>query len=407
MSKPNPLLKVSSVSERHDEVVIALGNETIFFKATGANLALSGEVEASAAVVLAMQLNASMTLDRPVSDTYRSGLQHIGAIFQQWFGFPPLPALLAPPVVQTSTKPGTRVGSFFSGGADSLFTLLRHVGEITDLILVIGMDIPLSDTKQTEVTEQAARGVATAFGKNLVVIRTNIRASVERASLDWGTQAHGSVMATVGHLLAADFRTIYIASSHTYQGLFPWGSHPVVDHHWSSERLRFEHDGCEATRVQKIQLISESPAALSALRVCWMSSGGVYNCGVCNKCVRTMISLSAIGVLERAHSFPHRLSPDAVAGLKLHKPNDMLFATENIAALQASGASPEILKALQTALSRSRLRAGLTALIALFPRTDKFLKAVHALFKPAPRRPEAVAAAFDTPLHDATQQRPD
>jgi hypothetical protein len=371
----------------------------------GATIALNGEVQASASAVQAMQSNAVMSLDRPISSTYCKGLQHIGAIFQQWFGFAPLPVPSAPAAIPSNTQTGTRVGSFFSGGADSLFTLLRHLEEITDLILVVGMDIPLSDARQTEVTVHAARQVAIAFGKNLVVVRTNLRASVERAHLDWGAQAHGSVMAAVGHLFAADFRKIYIASSHTYQGLFPWGSHPVVDHHWSSERLQFEHDGCDLTRVQKIQLIAESPAALSALRVCWMSSNGVYNCGVCSKCVRTMISLTAIGALERATSFPNALVPDTVARLKLHKPNDMLFAIENIAALRASGASPEIRKALEKALSRSRLRAGVTALIALFPRIDRLLKFVHAFFKPAPRSPEMVAAAFEAaPQHpDVTQ----
>jgi hypothetical protein len=328
---------------------------------------------------------------------YLKGLQHIGAIFQQWYDFTPVPKVTAQTTGQAVRKMGTRVGSFFSGGADSLFTLLRHLEEITDIILVIGMDITLSDAKQIEVTERAAREVASHFGKNLVVIHTNLRASIERANLDWATHAHGSVMATIGHLLAHDFQKIYFASSHTYQGLFPWGSHPVVDHHWSSDRLVFEHDGCDATRVQKIKLISENQTALSALRVCWMSSGGVYNCGVCSKCVRTMISLVAVGALDRATSFPQKLTPAAVMRLKLHKANDTLFGTENIAALEQSGASPEILAALKKTLGRARLRAGLTAVIALFPTVDKYLKTLHSFFKPPPLSRAVVAAAYDIP----------
>ena len=398
-------LNISAVSEQHDEVVLAIGNEKYFFHASGAAISLSGEVEASAVAALAMKLNAPITLDRPVSKTYLDGLQHIGAIFQQWFGFTPITNITARGASAQAVKTRDRVGSFFSGGADSLYTLLKHFDEVTDLILVIGMDIPMSDTKQADVTEVAAREVADKFGKNLVVVRTNLRASFERASLDWGSQAHGSVMATVGHLLANDFRKIYIASSHTYQGLFPWGSHPVVDHHWSSDRLTFVHDGCDATRVQKIKLISENQTALSALRVCWMSSGGVYNCGVCNKCVRTMISLVAVGALERATSFPGTLSPKAVRRLKLHKANDTLFAAENIAALEESGASPAIMEALKAALSRSRLRAGVTALIGLFPSVDKFLKTLHAFFKPIPRSPELVAAAFNASPQIQTQEK--
>lgn len=143
MSTPKPLLKITSISESPDEVVFAIGKHTYFFSATGATVSLNGEAEASAAALFAMKSGASMVLDRPVSDTYRHGLAHVGAIFEQWFGFAPLAELSAPPAIQASVKSGSRVGSFFSGGADSLFTLLRHLEEITDLILVIGMDIPL------------------------------------------------------------------------------------------------------------------------------------------------------------------------------------------------------------------------------------------------------------------------
>ncbi len=392
-----PAFKISCVSEAHNEVVIAIDNREYFFNATGASMSLSGEAEASLVAIVAMKSNAPMVLDRPVSSVFLKGLQHIGAIFRQWYGFAPLQDVIAPLAARVEVKRGSRVGSFFSGGADSFFTLLKHLDEITDLILVIGMDIPLSDVKQSEVTEAAAREVAAAFGKNLVVIRTNIRASTERAGLDWGTQAHGAVLATVGHLLADDFKLIYIASSHTYQGLFPWGSHPVVDHHWSSEHLKFVHDGCDATRVEKIKLISENPAALSALRVCWMSSGGVYNCCVCSKCVRTMISLAAVGALDQATSFPRKLELALVKKLKLHKANDTLFALENIEALEVSGARPEILGALKVALRRSRFRAGLTALIGLFPKLDRMLKIGHSFLKPSPPGQEMVAAAFEMP----------
>lgn len=396
MRQPKPILRVTCSYEADSAISILVGDEKVVFAVSGASITLNGEAAASAVAVLAMKIDASIVLDRPVSTKYLHGLHHIGAIFHQWFGFSPVSVASESSTLLTIEKTsGTRVGSFFSGGADSLYTLLMHLDEITDLILVIGMDIPMADTKQAEVTEHAARMVAEQFGKNLVVIRTNLRASIERASIDWGTQAHGSVMASVGHLLSSEFCKIYIASSHTYQGLFPWGSHPVLDHHWGSERLAFVHDGCDATRVQKIKRISENATALSALRVCWMSSGGVYNCGVCSKCVRTMISLIAVGALTRATSFPSTLAPKTVASLKLHKANDMLFAIENIAALEASGVAPDIAAALKSALNRSRLRAGITALIALFPKLEKRLKALHALTKPPLRPPEEVGAAFD------------
>jgi hypothetical protein len=47
-----PTLEIFSVSEKHNEVCIAIGDEKYFFHASGASLSLSGEAEVSAAAVL-------------------------------------------------------------------------------------------------------------------------------------------------------------------------------------------------------------------------------------------------------------------------------------------------------------------------------------------------------------------
>ena len=54
-------------------------------------------------------------------------------------------------------------------------------------------------------------------------------------------------------------------------------------------RLGRIHDGAEARRCDKLRRLAESAPALKGLRVCWQDAG--FNCGRCEKCLRTMIAL--------------------------------------------------------------------------------------------------------------------
>ena len=75
------------------------------------------------------------------------------------------------------------------------------------------------------------------------------------------------------------------------------GSHPALDPLWSTETLEFVHDGCEATRIEKVALIAEPDVALKFLRVCGEDHNGAYNCGWCEKCIRTKINFISLGRL--------------------------------------------------------------------------------------------------------------
>jgi len=69
-----------------------------------------------------------------------------------------------------------------------------------------------------------------------------------------------------------------------------------LDPLWSSEGLEYIHDGVETTRVEKAALVASNDSALNTLRVCMAVPEGEINCGKCEKCVRTMICLRAVGV---------------------------------------------------------------------------------------------------------------
>jgi hypothetical protein len=256
--------------------------------------------------------------------------------------------------------PGTdgskkRVATFFSGGADSFYTLLKHISEITDIIFVHGLDIPLDQIALRQETISALKEIANAFKINLVEAETNLKEQI-RPYGEWGRFSHGIALVSTGLLLQKVFSKIYIPSSHDYANLFPWGTHPMLDHLWSTQQLQFIHDGAEATRLQKIKLISQSDVALKHLRVCWKNFDGAYNCCKCEKCLRTMINLYVCGKLDACTTFNKPLDPKRVAHMKLKGKNTRNFARENIAQLKNMENGKKLAAALSRALSVSLLK---------------------------------------------------
>jgi lipid II:glycine glycyltransferase (peptidoglycan interpeptide bridge formation enzyme) len=205
-------------------------------------------------------------------------------------------------------KPASGVACFFSGGLDSFYALLKNTNKITHLIFVHGFDVTLANRSLRAKASHAAREVAKELGKNLIEVETNLRLFSD-SLVDWD-QYHGAALASVGLLFQHLFREVLIPSGPSYAELYPWGSHPLLDPLWSTDLTRFEHYGCEATRVDKAAYISNFEPAMRWLRVCWVNPSSAYNCGSCEKCRLTMMNLHAAGALGRCRTLPTTLDFD-------------------------------------------------------------------------------------------------
>ncbi|MBE9167394.1 hypothetical protein IQ238_07590 [Pleurocapsales cyanobacterium LEGE 06147] len=104
--------------------------------------------------------------------------------------------------------------------------------------------------------------------------------------------------------------TVSIASSsYNLANLNPWGSHPLIDPRFSSSDLHIRHEDAALSRLAKTQLVAQWDVALKHLRVCNEKSSyleGNYNCGKCEKCLRTMVAFMALGVLEQVPTFKEK-----------------------------------------------------------------------------------------------------
>ena len=338
----------------------------IFFRCREAVLSGNPESFLASALLPSMKTGEEhLVFDGEASHTFLASLSTIQDIYRAWDESLHRVTVKNAKAVQRPPSTKNRVGVFFSAGLDSLYTFLKHREEITDLIFVHGLDVKLSDTSLLEKTSKKIREFASAFGVNVVEIETNIRELLD-PYVDWLFWGHGAALAAIGHLLYPDFHRLYIAASNTYADLYPCGTHPVLDHLWSTEALAFVHDGCEATRVEKAALVSKSDIALHTLRVCWENPNSAYNCGRCEKCLRTMINLKVNDVLERCTTFDCELDLKRVAKIDIKNINTRRMVEQNLEKLENRRDNEELRKALQKALSRQHWLRRIKTSIKLF-----------------------------------------
>ena len=343
------------------ELRIAGGTSKVFFSTSEPIIAPSNEALIACSLLPAMASGMGvLDLTGPTSAKLVSALPTIIDIMKAWN--PELTPVSVPsliPVAKPRPSPG-RVGVFFSGGVDAFYTFLKCREEITDLIFLHGAESALGNPELLKRAAANVDEVASEFGVGVVHVKTNLK-PVMSTFVDWGLTGHGAGLVTIGHLLAPAFERIYIASSVHYGDLFPWGSHPLLDPLWSSERMEFVHHGCAARRIEKVEFIAGFDAALNHLRVCsWgpgskYEGGGVVNCGRCEKCARTMLALEAAGKLSRCKTFDRPLESERVRRLRV-KPEIRAFYEESLAALRRQEVRPDLQRSLERCLRGDRWR---------------------------------------------------
>ena len=103
-------------------------------------------------------------------------------------------------------------------------------------------------------------------------------------------------------------KSYYISSSLSYAEILKW-NWSSRDRDWSeyadpyaipllrSGRMELVSDGCQYSRTEKTELISDWDVARKHLNVCCKNETS-KNCSVCHKCLRTLMPLEAMGKLD-------------------------------------------------------------------------------------------------------------
>jgi hypothetical protein len=311
-------------------------------------MALMGAMAAGEALEVAPEL--------PVSPRLLEGLGQVQDILHVWN-----PRLHKVEVKATSGPPPERragTAVFFSGGVDATYSFLQHEDEVTHLVTIHGLDIPIRDETRFPRVEAQGRAFAARFSKLFVPVGTNARDFGETHRLGFHL-FHGAILA--GTALALGFGRTFVGSSSTYGDLVPWGTHPLLDPLWSTEASALVHDGAEAGRAEKLLRIAARPEALTSLRVCFENTSET-NCGRCEKCLRTMMALRLLG--KSTPTLPTLSSMEPLRRVRIQEESEVSLFTDNLRLAREKG-DRDAERAIRGCLRRYEVRKLLRGLDGL------------------------------------------
>ena len=243
-----------------------------------------------------------------------------------------------------------RAAMLYSGGIDSLAALRLnrlhfgkdHPGYIRDCLFIHGFDIGgvVERGMKYHVFDralQAMKNVTDDTDAVPIPAYTNIRHLCDNRDL-WLNYFFCAVLAAVAHAFDNRIDLFYIASSYDLKNLAPCGSHPLLDPEYSSYYLRIKHRDVALTRMEKLRIVSEWDTGLQNMRVCLANVKERLNCGICEKCVRTMTGLLALNSLHKTKAFVEDdVTPEMFAGFKITIRHREPFYQELISPLKQVG----------------------------------------------------------------------
>lgn len=197
------------------------------------------------------------------------------------------------------------VGTGFSGGVDSLYSVMRHTDK--SLYPLTHLAVFNSGVFEGELFREQFRRCclqAAAFaqeqGLQTVFVDSNMSTALPERFLDvYSFRNLACALALQGL-----FSVYLLSSGIEFAGfsldLFDSASYDLLTVSCAStESLNIYLSGGETTRVGKIKALSQWPPSYRWLHPCPSGRPGDVNCGHCKKCIRTMTALYALGCLER------------------------------------------------------------------------------------------------------------
>ena len=177
----------------------------------------------AAMLIPAMFQDEPLAVSPPVSARLAFELPRLRDIFHAWH-----PATLKRSDIHVASVaaepklPANHAATFFSGGVDSFYTLLKHRREhllpapLTHVIFMRGIEKPLDFARGVEASQARAEAIATTAGVRCISGESNIRSYFDP---DWLHHYCGSALAATALSLAAGLDYVCIPSTYWYSRL--------------------------------------------------------------------------------------------------------------------------------------------------------------------------------------------
>jgi len=351
--KRGPALEVGAPVRRGSSVTapIRVGDREVgvTFTATVDEVSDRSDLWLPVVLLPAMRLGADVALPGAISPRLLAGAAKAQTVVRGWWPDLAEVRVTAEAGAEPPVQRADGAAALFSGGVDSFYTAWTNRDRLTALVFGHGLQAERRDHDPDVVA--SAREAASDLGLELIEVTTDVR-SFSEPILNWN-RYHGGVLAAAGLLLSERVGRVHVPGWIAHGFEFPFGSHPDLDPRWSTEDVDVRYDGFEANRIEKIQTLAASDVALRHLRVCPRDTGSRMNCARCEKCLRTMVALRAVGALDRCATFPHPVDLERIERLAIHSPGRLAEWQEAAAFLETSGDDPALLRAIRRALRAS------------------------------------------------------
>lgn len=324
-------------------------------------LSMSGDPWLVLFLPISVALGERLQINRPVDQILLEGCLELLKIWHCWK--PYLPVIEIDAEISTTLEPNrNKTGAYFSGGVDSMHTVLRHqeasnkIGiEVVDELITIS-DIFWNDKEHTKSKELGLMNdrmsvFSDQSKKNLINVSNNIWETRFNLtdSLDYSL---GCLLASTALAIGKRYSKVLIPGSKTYkEGLN--GSHPLTDRLYSTSTTKFVSDGCDFCRYQKIAYLVEKNFDLSNLQVCSRDIN-FGNCSVCFKCIRSMLVLELLNKLEECNLFNPPILDFHQVSRVYCSTSHLLFDLELIVEEARKRERYDILETVETIFARSQ-----------------------------------------------------
>ena len=243
--------------------------------------------------------------DVPVDKKYLDNVQNIVDVFKKLHNNDKLNLNIHAPnttrSVQTSHNKNIAA---FTLGVDSFYTLYSNLNNLDSILFIIGFDVKKHQKTLLGMTIKSLKEISKVYGKELILCETELKNKIDHGKgFDWACYFHGPAIFNIAYGLSNVFDNLIMPSTFESKDEIKWGSHFILDKHYSSSVFNIKHDG-DLSRTEKVKFITDYDIrCLEHLRVCYVNKNQDYNCTDCKKCLRTLCTLEILGYKDKATTF--------------------------------------------------------------------------------------------------------
>lgn len=287
----------------------------------------------------------------------RAGLRIINQVLHEWFPHYPIIEVEASDGFRPTTPPSyRRVAAQLSGGVDGLTTLRRnrldypldHPESIRGCITLFGIntfDVDANGPVRARLDAfdsllQRLRGLAEVEQFALHPVWTNVR-SLAPSYRFWTQVGFGAGHFAVSQFFRGTYDKVLAASNGLGPNPEPGALHPLFDAHLSTDAVRIQGAEHEMSRTEKVALLADWDAGRRLMQPCHyveIPPDGQINCGRCEKCLRTMLTLIGLGKLDQVSAFSENDVPiDRIFRIPVNDLGKARLLAQSIPSLQRVG----------------------------------------------------------------------